>query len=476
MAIRAVLFDMGGTLETYKSTRQLRLNAVPGFKKCLADAGIDLPLDDAALLDVISGGIGRYHQWRMQSLQELPTAQIWRQYVFADYPLDQAGIEQVAEPLMVYYETHFYQRAMRPEVPAVLETIRRMGLKIGLISNVSSRGMVPAVLKKYGILHYFDPLVLSSEYGRRKPDPAIFHYAARLANVPTSQCAYVGDRIARDVLGARRAGYCLAIQIFHDFDHGEADDGASPDAIIHQMTELLEILKGQINYPAPASGRTRALLFDAGDILYFRPERGVKFKVFLQELSLGSEENHLEQREALRDQAYHGQITQDQYREAVLNLYGVTQPGQIERGKRILDEEDNDVCFFDGVPETLAALKRRGYLLGIITDTANPIHVKLDWFEKGGFGDVWDTIISSNEMGISKPHPEIYQAALRQLGISASQATFVGHKSSELQGARAVGMHTVAFNYDADAQADTYINKFSDLLAEPFSPGQGDKS
>ena len=52
-------------------------------------------------------------------------------------------------------------------------------------------------LKEYGIRQYFDPIVLSSEYGRRKPDPAIFHYAARLANVPTSECLYVGDRIAR---------------------------------------------------------------------------------------------------------------------------------------------------------------------------------------------------------------------------------------------------------------------------------------
>ncbi len=114
---------------------------------------------------------------------------------------------------MFFIETHYYQRAMRPEVPGVLEAIHKMGLKIGLISNVNSRGQVPANLEQYGIRHYFDPIVLSSEYGRRKPDPAIFHYAARLANVPTSDCVYIGDRIARDILGARRAGFRLAVQI-----------------------------------------------------------------------------------------------------------------------------------------------------------------------------------------------------------------------------------------------------------------------
>jgi putative hydrolase of the HAD superfamily len=55
--------------------------------------------------------------------------------------------------------------------------------------------------------------VLSSQYGRRKPDPSIFFQAARLANLPTSACAYIGDKINRDVLGARRAGFRLALQI-----------------------------------------------------------------------------------------------------------------------------------------------------------------------------------------------------------------------------------------------------------------------
>jgi putative hydrolase of the HAD superfamily len=125
-----------------------------------------------------------------------------------------------------------------------------MGLKIGLISNVNSRGQVPLNLSEYNLRHYFDPIVLSSEYGYRKPDPAIFHYAARLANAPTSRCAYVGDRVTRDIEGARRAGFGLAVQIRHNFDHGENDDGALPDAVIDSMTELLDILHTEAARPA----------------------------------------------------------------------------------------------------------------------------------------------------------------------------------------------------------------------------------
>ena len=375
---------------------------------------------------------------------------------------------------MVYIETRYYYREMRPEMPDVLETIRSMGLKIGLISNVCSRRQVPDNLAEYGIADFFDPIVLSSEYGRRKPDPAIFHYAARLANVPTSECLYVGDRIARDIVGARKAGFKLAIQIRNDFKHGEVDEGATPDAAIEELTELLDILRrDQLavaesgTSAADPSRRVRALLFDAGDILYYRTERGCKFAHFLQELGLDTFTKHDVEKEKLVQQAYRGEISQDEYREAILRLYGVSQPADIERGKRILAEEDDGVSFFDGVQQTLLDLKHKGFLLGIVTDTANPIYVKLSWFEQGGFEHVWDSIISSQEIGVRKPDPRIYGAAMQQLGVTSDQVVFIGHKPSELDGARAVGMKTIAFNYEQNAQADFYIQQFPELLKLP---------
>lgn len=467
--IKAVIFDMGGTIETFSYTRELRLGAVPGFRARLAQAGLQINLDDSQLLDVITSGLKRYHEIRKQTLQELPTDQIWREYIFMDYLEDPHLLDEASEALMSYFENHFYRRAMRAEVPSVLEAIRQMGLKIGLISNISSKSLVPTQLREYGIIQYFDPIVLSSEYGRRKPDPAIFHHAARLANLPTSQCLYVGDRVARDIVGARRAGYGKAIQIEHDFEHGEDDRGAIPDKGIQRMTELVDYLRAEVETSAvepltAGADPIRAYLFDAGDILYRRPGRGARLNAFLKDLSIDTRDDHAAEKQALSNQAFQGQITQEAYRQAILGLYGVTDPDLVARGKQVIEDEDNDVLFFDGVAETLQALKQRGYLLGIITDTANPVHVKLSWFERGNFGHVWDSIISSQEIGVRKPHPEIYWVALRQLGLNAEQAVFVGHKASELEGARQVGMKTVAFNYDKNAQADCYIENFCELL------------
>ncbi len=245
MTIKAVFFDMGGTIETFGYTKSLRLGATSGIQKLLASNAIHLNLSNEALYEIVSTGLREYHQVCTKTLIELPSSQVWQNFIFKDFQIDPLKLEQIAEDLMFFIETQYYERKMRPEVPHVLEEIRQRGLKIGLISNVNSKGQVPTNLLQYGIKDYFETIVLSSEYGFRKPDPAIFHYAARQINVPVSECCYIGDRIERDIKGATRAGFGCSIQIRHDFDHGEDDTGATPDAIIDHMDELLNYLDAE---------------------------------------------------------------------------------------------------------------------------------------------------------------------------------------------------------------------------------------
>ncbi len=118
MSIQAVFFDMGGTIETFWHTPALRLEATPGIQQKLVSAGMQLHLSHEQLLAVISSGLERYHRWRLVSMEELTPQRIWREYIFADYPEKAQVSEAVAEDLMLYIETHFYQRTMRPEIPA----------------------------------------------------------------------------------------------------------------------------------------------------------------------------------------------------------------------------------------------------------------------------------------------------------------------------------------------------------------------
>jgi putative hydrolase of the HAD superfamily len=473
VVLKTIFFDMGGTIDTFRYTREYRVKNVPILRECLNRSGITLSATDEQLTDMIAQGAAGYLKWNMVTNIELKPAEIWSRYYLKEAGISVDALEPIAEELAFLYETRLYIRQMRPEMPDVLAAIKEMGLKIGCISNTQGLKQVPHNLQEYGIFDYFDPIVLSSSYGRRKPDPAIFYYAARLAGVPTSACIYIGDKINRDVLGAKRAGFRAAIQIKHDYDNGELDEGAVPDAVIQNMQELIPLLEAAIqqdkNHPNPRSEKkVKAIFFDAGDILYHRPERGKHLNRFLKKQKLQPCPNFETEKKRLRDMAFSGQIRRHTYYEQVLKLYGITSAEDLVEGITAMHQDDITVEIIAGASETVKQLKDEGFILGIITDTAMPFSKKLDWFDKHGFGRLWDSVISSREIGTCKPSPTMYQLALEQTGVTPGEAVFVGHKGSELDGARAMGLRTIGLHCDPEALADIYIQDIRDLLRVPL--------
>ena len=244
VVIQAVVFDLGGTLEDVFYDDQLRLSAARGLLDLMKSKGLDPGLSPLELRDTIVAGIKRLYKIREKENREIPPEQIWTDFIFPDGPLPQARLKAVSEELTVAYENTFYSRALRPEAPAMLADLARRGFRLAVISNVLSRGQVPLNLAKYGIGHYFDPVVASSVFGWRKPDPRIFLEAARLMNLAPEACAYVGDTISRDVIGARRAGYGLAIQI-KSFLTTQADretETELPDQVIPDFSQVVPLI------------------------------------------------------------------------------------------------------------------------------------------------------------------------------------------------------------------------------------------
>jgi len=473
MSLEAVFFDMGGTIDTYYFTRELRTKNVHFLRECLEKAGITFELNDEELANAVSRGVSSYHKWNRESLIELTPPEVWSQFTLKEFNISRKQIEPVAEELTYLYETKFYERPLREEIPQVLETLHNMGLRIGCISNTQSKNQVPEMMKAYGIDKYFDPVVLSCEIGIRKPDPSIFYHAARLAHLPTSSIIYVGDKLTRDILGARRAGYRLAVQIKHPYDDGDPDKGPQPDVLIHNMLELIplvenEIAKDKSNHGKLNGRHVKALFFDAGDILYYRPNKEERLKQFLADKPVNPHPQLAEEKIRLRNLAFQGKLARMEYYRQIVHLYGLTDPQLVEEGARAQATDDDTVEVFEGVPETINALKQRGYLMGIITDTALPISTKLNWFEQHGFGGLWDVVISSKEMGARKPESILYEEALQQARLQPDETAFVGHKAYELEGARAVGMHTIAYNFEESSVADAYIEQFCDLLTIPL--------
>jgi hypothetical protein len=77
MELKAVFFDMGGTIQTYSTSQEMRINNVPLLRDCLSRGGIHFKFTDEQLADTISSGISSYHKWNRKSLIELSPLEVW---------------------------------------------------------------------------------------------------------------------------------------------------------------------------------------------------------------------------------------------------------------------------------------------------------------------------------------------------------------------------------------------------------------
>jgi sugar phosphate isomerase/epimerase len=113
-----------------------------------------------------------------------------------------------------------------------------------LVSNTTSSVEVPALLKELEIVGCFETVILSTVVGKRKPDPAIMLEATQRMGVATGHCAYIGDRLDRDVAAASNAGFSQAI-ILRDPRHHKSREASglnlSPDHVVSNLRELLNI-------------------------------------------------------------------------------------------------------------------------------------------------------------------------------------------------------------------------------------------
>ena len=68
-----------------------------------------------------------------------------------------------------------------------------------------------------------------------------------------------------------------------------------------------------------------------------------------------------------------------------------------------------------------------------------------------GFADAFDEMIISAEVGVMKPDASIYQITLDRLGVAPQEAVFLDDFERNIEGARAVGMHTIHFKNPVQA-------------------------
>jgi len=87
----------------------------------------------------------------------------------------------------------------------VIEAIRRAHCRVGLVSNTESL-LTDYDLQQLHMRRLFDVVILSSDFGVKKPDRRIFEKALQDLSVSSDEAVFVGDDIEADVRGAVGAG------------------------------------------------------------------------------------------------------------------------------------------------------------------------------------------------------------------------------------------------------------------------------
>jgi FMN phosphatase YigB (HAD superfamily) len=118
-----------------------------------------------------------------------------------------------------------------------------------------------------------------------------------------------------------------------------------------------------------------------------------------------------------------------------------------------------------GVARGLAAVSSLRVPLAAWADLSETAIALTARLARLGLAGYFQCVLTSFDLQCALPAPDAYAAALDSLTIAADRAIFVGHDRVRLAGARAAGLRTVAFNYQAAAQAECYLTRFEDLFA-----------
>jgi putative hydrolase of the HAD superfamily len=221
--IEALLFDLGGTLDDDGRGWAERFGAI--LREELPDVDADaLP----AALDAGERAVLRSEHAGDLGLEEMVALHVRAQ-------LEALAAMTAPRAARIARRFHDETRDRLSSRRALLERLASR-MPLAVVSNGCGNG--ERLVRDAGLGACFRTVVDSSCVGAWKPAPEIFYPALAALGVPPERVAMVGDRIDRDVEGARAAG-CLAIWVSGGRDLDPSDPRRSLiDATISSVDEL----------------------------------------------------------------------------------------------------------------------------------------------------------------------------------------------------------------------------------------------
>lgn len=155
---------------------------------------------------------------------------------------------------------------------------------------------------------------------------------------------------------------------------------------------------------------------------------------------------------AIADKADIGQISMSEFFDYLSTLSG--QPAD-----EIRTEFDTVERIDYEVIKLIKELKSK-YIIGLLSNASSSYIREI--LQRNDLEQYFDEVIVSSEVGCAKPSRQIYDTALKRLGVDPSEAVFIDDNKFCINGARSVGMHGILF--ESAAQTEEKLRKLKIIL------------
>lgn len=194
MAIKAVIFDMDGTLVDSETV------SAAAWHRAARTKGIEIP--DS----LIRQFIGR----NLQSYRSMLVEHVGGDEEFADELLEQH--------LQDFFDIAETSLELMPGARECLAALHEMGLPLALATSTRRAWALPR-LQRFDMQDDFVTITCGDEVEKSKPEPDIFLTAAKSIDVDPADCAVIEDSF-----NGVRAGYASGAQVFMIPDLVEPDE------------------------------------------------------------------------------------------------------------------------------------------------------------------------------------------------------------------------------------------------------------
>ena len=237
--IRAVLFDLGGTLMYSRAPWEpIFERGYQALVDSLCDQGITL--DCKELPRVVQYHLDRYFARRDKDLHETTYITVLHE-LLAEHGHRNVDNQTIRRALDAFYAHTQPNWLLEEDALLTLRTLEAGGYRLGLVSNAGDDQDVFQLVERFHIEPFFDFILTSAACSYRKPHPRIFQLALAHWNIPPGEIAMVGDSLGADILGAQKLNI-YGVWITRRVSRSPARHKIQPDAEVQTLHEIPALL------------------------------------------------------------------------------------------------------------------------------------------------------------------------------------------------------------------------------------------